>query len=362
MLIILGVDVMPFCPECGKEVSEGAVFCPNCGSQVRRGGDQGWKAGTGFDLLLADGRVQRNWSRRVVAYIIDSVIVALTTAIVGALLVLPLVISTLMEGRLWTWRGFFGFPFSMGVVQIFYFTLLEGGYGASVGKQIMGLEVVNARGGRPTIANALVRNISKVFWALLLLDVFIGLVSRFDPRQKFTDQISGTRVVYVGEGSRSRVSRPMPEEERSARPGAEVDFLGGISAGVVLIIIAAFFLLHRGVFPDVVAWLRGWGASGPTMIPESLLPPLIWFLTVVGVWSLVLAFIRMVSGLGRKSSVSDAFSGMFMLSAAYMLRMYASGLIQLSVLLPGLVVALGATVFLGSALSYVLYGRLLPKA
>lgn len=25
---------MPFCPNCGKEVSEGAVFCPSCGSKL----------------------------------------------------------------------------------------------------------------------------------------------------------------------------------------------------------------------------------------------------------------------------------------------------------------------------------------
>lgn len=26
-----------FCPECGKEVEEGAIFCPDCGAKVGRG-------------------------------------------------------------------------------------------------------------------------------------------------------------------------------------------------------------------------------------------------------------------------------------------------------------------------------------
>jgi len=28
---------MPFCPHCGKEVSEGVSFCPDCGQELKKG-------------------------------------------------------------------------------------------------------------------------------------------------------------------------------------------------------------------------------------------------------------------------------------------------------------------------------------
>jgi len=355
---------VPFCPKCGKEVPYGAIYCPYCGSQVRRGVEQDWKAGTGLDLLMADSRVQRNWMLRVVAYLIDSVIIGVATAIIGFLLTFPLIIEALLRGGWGTWRGFFGLPFSLGVVQVLYFTLVEGRYGASIGKRVMGLKVIDADGGPPSFTEALIRNVSKVYWALLLLDVFIGLLSRFDPRQKYTDQIAGTKVVSLGAARFSRSAvRPMPAEERkSSRPRKRGDPLGGVNVGVILIIIAVFFILHRGIFSGIVTWLEGLGEAGPTMIPGPLIHPLVWFLSAMGVWSLVLAIIRFASGINRGNGISDAFSGAFLLTAAFLFRRYASGLMGLNVLLPALVIALGAAVLLASATFYLLYDRLQPKA
>ena len=95
----------------------------------------------------------------------------------------------------------------MGVVQVFYFTLIEGGYGASIGKQVVGLRVVDAEGDPPSFTRALIRNLSKIHWALLLFDIFIGLMSRFDPRQKYTDQVAGTKVVSLRGGHLGRPQR-----------------------------------------------------------------------------------------------------------------------------------------------------------
>lgn len=337
------------------------IYCPFCGSQVRRSVDEDWKAGTGLDLLMVDSEVRLNWVGRLVAYFIDSVIVGVVTLLAGLMLMFPLFISTLLRGGWSTWRGAFGLPFSMGVVQVIYFTLIEGGYGASIGKQIMGLRVVDAGGNPPSFPRALVRNISKAYWALLLLDVFIGLVSRADPRQKYTDQIAGTKVVSL-RGDRFGLSAVHPKSavERSlvARRREGDDPLSGVSVGVTLILIAAFFILHPGIFSETIAWLEGWGEAGPTMMPETLIRPLIWFLSAQGVWGLVLAVIRVISGINRRDSISDAFGGVFLLTASFLLLEYVSGLMRLTVLLPVLVVALGAVVLLGSAASYMLYDRL----
>gem|GEM_PF-216091 len=352
---------MPFCPRCGEEVPKGAIYCPHCGYQMRKGVDEDWKAGTGLDLLMVDDDLRRNWVSRLIAYLIDSVIVGVATVLVGWLLMFPLVIETLLRGGWSTWRGGFGLPFSMGVVQVIYFTIIEGGYGASIGKQVIGLKVVNVDGEPPGFTAALVRNVSKVYWALLLLDLFIGLLSRADPRQKFTDQIAGTKVINLrGSPLRRPVARSTPAVDRRSapRPRRGGDPLSGVNVGVVLIIIATSFILHPGIFSETIAWLEGWGEAGPTMIPSPLIGPLFWLLSALGVWNLVLAGIRVASGINRRESISDAFGGALLLTVAFLFREYASGLISLAILLPALVIAIGAAVLLGSAVSYLLHGRL----
>ena len=352
---------MPFCPSCGKEVSREAIYCPYCGSQVRRGADEDWKAGTGLDLLMVDKGVQFNWVNRLVAYLIDSIIVGIATFIVSWLLTIPFIINALLTWSWSTWRGAFGLPFSMGVVQVIYFTLIEGGYASSIGKQIMGLKVVDIEGNPPTFFKALVRNISKVYWALLLLDVFIGLLSRADPRQKYTDQMAGTKVASL-RVSRFGISVPRPsplvEKGSTTHPKKEEDPLGLVSVGITLIIMATVFILYPGIFPEFIAWLEGGGEAGPIMIPAPLINPLIWFFLAQGVWSLVLAVVRVISGINRRSSISDAFGGVFLLTAAFLFREYVSGLMPLTVLLPSLAIALGSVVLLASAVSYMLHGRL----
>lgn len=95
--------------------------------------------------------------------------------------------------------GFFSwlsFPFAMGLVYVVYFGVAESSYGCTVGKRLVGLRVVVLGGGRPSLERAFIRNISKVFWVLLVLDVVGGFFTvGDDPRQKFSDRIAGTTVV-----------------------------------------------------------------------------------------------------------------------------------------------------------------------
>ena len=63
---------------------------------------------------------------------------------------------------------------------------------------VLGFKVTTLDGKTPTIEKALIRNISKIHGALLLLDFLLGLVTPGDPYQKYTDRIAGTRVVKMG--------------------------------------------------------------------------------------------------------------------------------------------------------------------
>jgi len=143
-----------------------------------------------------------------------------------------------------------------------------------------------------------------------------------------------------------------------ARFRRESDTLGLVSFGVFLIIAALVIINFPDIFSDVVLWFRSWEVGGPNMIPVNLIWPLIWFLAGNGIWSLALSGIRAVTGISRRKIISDAFGGMYLIVASFLFREYAVNLISLTILLPGLVVALGAMILLGAATSYMLHGRL----
>jgi hypothetical protein len=56
----------------------------------------------------------------------------------------------------------------------------------------MGLKVQMLDGSRLTFNKALTRNISKIFWPILLIDFIIGIATPgTDPRQRYFDRIAG---------------------------------------------------------------------------------------------------------------------------------------------------------------------------
>ena len=182
---------MPYCAKCGAELPEGAKFCPKCGVQIS-GLERGTK--TGIERLGHDVNLQDHWIRRVVAIVIDSIIVGIGAWILGAVLFFPILIAgwTSYWAAPWSWLQF---PFMMGLIYILYFTIAESGYGYTLGKRIMDMKVITLDGETPTLEKALIRNISKIYWLLLLLDVIGGLATSGDSRQKYSDRIAGTLVI-----------------------------------------------------------------------------------------------------------------------------------------------------------------------
>jgi len=59
----------------------------------------------------------------------------------------------------------------------------------------MNLKVTTTDGKTPTFWLAAIRNVSKIYWLLLLLDVIIGMATVGDPHQKYSDRFAGTAVV-----------------------------------------------------------------------------------------------------------------------------------------------------------------------
>ena len=139
-----------------------------------------------------------HWVLRLIALIIDSIIIGIVTWILATLIVIPLILT----GALYSfWLGYgytLLFPFFLGILEVLYFAILEVAWGGTIGKRLMGLTVQMTNGNKVTIDKALIRNISKIYWLLLLLDWVVALVTPGeDRRQKYTDRIAGTTVVQT---------------------------------------------------------------------------------------------------------------------------------------------------------------------
>jgi len=147
---------------------------------------------SGIDALTKDSKAQSYWLNRLLALVVDALIV-----------IIPLVILTIIIAIFVAIGGFTPFGIIVGgvvsivwyFVFILYNMVMETTYGASFGKRIFHLKVVSKTGSNPNLAESFVRNLSKIYWLLLLLDVIVGLAVSKGYQQKYSDKFMGTSVV-----------------------------------------------------------------------------------------------------------------------------------------------------------------------
>ena len=187
---------MVFCAKCGKEIPDGATFCPSCGAPAgaATGSSAPGASTSGIDTLTKDQKAQEYWFQRLIAVVIDWIIVDIVLAIITFFIALP----GLLVGGVGFMSAIFGtVAILWGIVFVLYFTFAESMYGASIGKHLLSLKVVSKNNSNPTFGEAFVRNLSKIYWLLLLLDVVVGLAVSKGYQQKYSDHIMGTSVVHT---------------------------------------------------------------------------------------------------------------------------------------------------------------------
>jgi len=138
---------------------------------------------TAFDLIGHNAALQEHWIRRLFAYVIDSILVL----VVVVLLNVPFLVFN------WGWLLW---PFLWGLVMWLYAGFLEGSTGTTIGKKLLALRVV-AIDAQMDISKGFVRNVSKIHWVVLLLDLLLGAATQGDPRQRYVDRITRTTVTRV---------------------------------------------------------------------------------------------------------------------------------------------------------------------
>lgn len=124
--------------------------------------------------------------RRAVAVIIDSIIIAVVTSVVG---------SILAGARLATLASLVGLVIGFG-----YYLYLEGNYGQTIGKMALGIVVVTEDGGPIDYWPAAIRTILRIVDALpvlYLVGIIVVLVT--DREQRLGDIAADTVVVRARE-------------------------------------------------------------------------------------------------------------------------------------------------------------------
>lgn len=127
------------------------------------------------------------FSRRIFAYVIDFFVVSVVMWIISyfvSLMVNPVDLVSVYNA----------FPFIAPIIGLAYFVVLEKSKGATVGKALMYLEVRSRNGANINWAQAIVRNLTKIYWFPIIFDWLIGRVMNTD---RLFGKITKTIVVNM---------------------------------------------------------------------------------------------------------------------------------------------------------------------
>ena len=125
------------------------------------------------------------FSRRVIAYVMDFFVVSAFMWIVSYL-------CSLVINPYYSYAVYQYFPFVVPILIIVYFVLCEKYYGATVGKSLMYLQVRSRNGAFISWPQAIIRNLTKIYWLPIIFDWAIGRVLNTD---RILNHITKTVVI-----------------------------------------------------------------------------------------------------------------------------------------------------------------------
>lgn len=125
------------------------------------------------------------FTKRVIAYVIDFIVVS----------AIMWILSYFLFGIVGSKNSYSVYqylPFAVPVLIMIYFILTEKLAGASVGKALMSLEVRSKNGAKISWLQAIVRNLTKIYWVPIIFDWLIGKFLRSD---RLFNKITRTVVI-----------------------------------------------------------------------------------------------------------------------------------------------------------------------
>ena len=328
---------MTRCSRCGEQNDPNDMYCWKCGARLT----PQFRV-EGIDALLRDFRLQSLWALRLFAYLIDLTIVGILGFLLSVFAFIPLMIGSLFGGN-WTWRGIWAVPLYLGIAQVVYSIILETTYGATFGKQILGLTVQSAQGGRPAPQGVILRNLSKAHWVLLLIDFAAGVLPSHVPRDKYMDKISGTYVTHSGRGVQIPfLARPRAmSNSRDIMPIYDLpgfDPFTIVNLGIFLVVSTTILVNTPETVGAFLSWITGLAEGTLAAPPDVLLISFYWFFIAMGIWGIASGGLRYVLRVFPMKMVQDIFNGIFSIVLAFFIRFYLGGVFNLTYFVGTLVV------------------------
>jgi len=125
------------------------------------------------------------FSRRIISYVIDFLVLSALMWIISYL------VFFLMK-PVDTYMVYEYFPYVVPVLIFVYFVVTEKFFAASIGKSLTYLQVRSKNGAKITWPQAIVRNLTKIYWFPIIFDWAIGRIMKTD---RLLNNITRTIVV-----------------------------------------------------------------------------------------------------------------------------------------------------------------------
>jgi uncharacterized RDD family membrane protein YckC len=132
--------------------------------------------------VVHDFSFQEHWITRFLAVGLDYIVLLFVTGLVNDLVFTD-----------WSF-SLINFFLLLGAIAFLYFVVTESIFGYTLGKRVFDLKVVTVNGNKPSFKKVFIRNISKIFFVFLILDVVGSWFTATNLRQRYVDKIAHTTV------------------------------------------------------------------------------------------------------------------------------------------------------------------------
>ena len=164
-----------------------------------------------------------------------------------------------------------------------------------------------------------------------------------------------TRAAAPASERSSEQSRSRPSDRHRRE---ETDFLGVLTVGVILIILAMTYLRYPGVISAFDSYMRSLGgARGFVKPPRILIEPWVFFFEAIALWTFILAVLRIVLQRSLRRAVGDAVGALFSLFVAFLLTNYADAAYSGRIVLAYFVIGVGLIVVVNALTSFAFPDR-----
>jgi uncharacterized RDD family membrane protein YckC len=126
------------------------------------------------------------WGQRFGALLVDIIILTLFMYIISAIIFL-------LFAQVGIFSALNYWIIIAAIIIIVYFTFMEGKTDSTLGKKIFKLKVISVNGNMG-YKKAFIRNLSKIYYFPLIVDVILGYIFG-DSNDRILDKISGTYVI-----------------------------------------------------------------------------------------------------------------------------------------------------------------------